>query len=41
MTGKLVGGQEGVGSWQVAMESSDFGEFPGSGVLPPRRFHFN
>lgn len=39
--GRLVRGQEGAGSWQVAMEGSNFGEFPGSSVTPSRHFHFN
>lgn len=34
LLGRLVGRQEGVGSWQEAMESSDFGEIPGIRVLP-------
>lgn len=40
--GRLVRGeQEGVGSWKMATEGSGFGEFPRSGVLPSRHFHFN
>lgn len=41
MLGRLVRGPEGVGSWKAATEGSDFGEFPRSGVLPSRHFHFN
>lgn len=41
LMGRLMGRPEGVGSWPEAMEGRDFGEFPGSGVLPSRHFHFN
>lgn len=41
MPGRLVRGPEGVGSWKAATEGSDLGEFPRSGVLSSRHFHFN
>lgn len=44
--GRSVDGQAGGkpgGRWLLAgdHEGSDFGEFPGSGVLPSGHFHFN